>query len=180
MEIMIDGIAEERRAEVEFRKEVWQTAEAYVDRLRSDVTFEPYKLGGGFTQGTTVTVLDQHVDAIMRVAEWLMESPEEEAPKIEIRPINFLQTIQNLPRTEDAGYVLKTRKEADEVIKTLSSIIDRFSVVTRSELHELLGIPWSHEDALVGWIEISAFELKQTRDGWALTPDEPINLPQGE
>ena len=72
--------------------------------------------------------------------------------------------------------ILVSRKEAEQVLSTLSDIIDTYDVASVADLNELVGLPSTHVDNKWGWTNLRQSEVKQIREGWLidLPPARPI------
>jgi len=58
------------------RVAAWTQACLAVDKLVAEHGVKSYDLGGPLNRITRVTELDQHIDNIIRVADWLLDNPE--------------------------------------------------------------------------------------------------------
>lgn len=51
---------------------IWEKAVSMVNPIIEKHGFKTYRLGDPFGNGSTFTEVDQHVEAILRVADWLI------------------------------------------------------------------------------------------------------------
>lgn len=59
---------------MEERFKAWQLATQMVGPIIEEYGVEPYRVNGGpFNTGTTMTKVDQTIDSLIRVADWLLE-----------------------------------------------------------------------------------------------------------
>ena len=59
---------------MEERLKALGAAKHVVDPLVEQHGLEPYQMGApAFTRGSTVTKVDQHIDNLLRVADWLLD-----------------------------------------------------------------------------------------------------------
>lgn len=76
---------------------------------------------------------------------------------------------QLVQRRQDAGeIILSSREDADMVIERLTDIIDKYEVVSVADLHELVGLPFSHIDNKWGWTTLNYANIRQIREGFLL------------
>lgn len=79
--------------------------------------------------------------------------------------------------TDDRGYIISSRTEAEEVLDTLAMVIDKYEVVTVADLHEMLGLSSTMIDHRWGWIDVREAQIRQIRDGWVLELPQPEEIP---
>jgi hypothetical protein len=72
--------------------------------------------------------------------------------------------------------VLATRPEAELVLQTLMEAIDQYSMVTVSDLYDLVGITGNFTDDKWGWYELNGADIVRVRDGFIidLPPTKPL------
>ena len=85
-------------------------------------------------------------------------------------------------RSRSAGYsyddiILETRSEAEDVLRGMDELIDRYEVVSVADLYELVGITGNYTDNKYGWTNIRNAEVVRVRDGYVLKLPKatPIN-----
>ncbi len=72
-------------------------------------------------------------------------------------------------RTHMVGEVyLESRIDGEQVLETLSEMIDRYGVASIADLYGLLGHPTNYIDNNWGWTELLLADVVQTPDGWLL------------
>lgn len=59
--------------EVASRGIVWDSASIRVGSLVEQHGLEEFRTGAPFQHQTTITKIDQHIDQIIRVADWLLD-----------------------------------------------------------------------------------------------------------
>lgn len=70
--------------------------------------------------------------------------------------------------------VLQTRAEAEEVISSMLDLLEKYGIVSVSDLYDLVGEVGTHIDEKWGWMNLSSADVRRTRDGYVL------NLPRTE
>jgi hypothetical protein len=70
--------------------------------------------------------------------------------------------------------ILATRAEAEEVLKQMSDLVDRYGTCSVSDLYEMLGLDSSYTDEKYGWTDLRSSGVDYTRSGYLL------NLPRPE
>ena len=65
---------EEQKAELCQRRVVWDWASEMVAPIVEQHELKEYSMGSTFNRVSTTTVVDQHLDHIMRVADWLLDT----------------------------------------------------------------------------------------------------------
>lgn len=79
-------------------------------------------------------------------------------------------------RRDVDNILLRSREDADLVIERMIDIVDKFEVVSLSDLNELLGLPTSHIDQKWGWTSINNFSVRQVREGYLLELPPPEEI----
>lgn len=71
---------------------------------------------------------------------------------------------------------LESRLDGEQVLETLSEMIDRYGVASIADLYGLLGHPTNYIDNNWGWTELMLANVVQTPDGWLLKlpPVQPL------
>lgn len=64
--------------------------------------------------------------------------------------------------------ILATRQEADLVVERLIDILEKYDVVSVSDLYELLGLETSFVDQKWGWTNLTGVQVRQIRQGYLL------------
>lgn len=82
---------------------------------------------------------------------------------------------QRRPRStmEFEDIILATRVEAETVIGRLEDLIERYEVVTVSELYELVGITSTYTMEKYGWQNLAGARPTKVREGWLLELPKP-------
>lgn len=65
--------------------------------------------------------------------------------------------------------MVTTRAEAEAVVDQLVEAVDKYGLVTRADLNEVLGLESAHIDHKWGWDNLARTEIRQTRDGYEIT-----------
>lgn len=78
------------------------------------------------------------------------------------------------PRAGSNDYIIPTREEAMSVLQSMHDILEMYTEVTVSDLHELMGIPTNHVEQKWGWRHLVGSTVRPDRDGFLL------ELPQAE
>lgn len=75
-----------------------------------------------------------------------------------------------------ADVYLDTKADAEQVLETLSALIDRYGIASVADLYTLVNHPSNYIDNNWGWTELVFARYTQTPDGWALElpPIEPL------
>lgn len=63
---------------------------------------------------------------------------------------------------------LESRIDGEQVLETLSEMIDRYGVASIADLYGLLGHPTNYIDNNWGWTDLRFADVVQTPDGWLL------------
>jgi hypothetical protein len=72
--------------------------------------------------------------------------------------------------------ILATRAEADEVLERMDDLIDKYGVVTVSDLYDLLDITSDFTDEKWGWSDIRSSSVRRDRRGYMLKLPRPEEL----
>lgn len=70
--------------------------------------------------------------------------------------------------------IIATRAEADEVVEQMFELLERYRVVSVSDLYELVGVDGSFTDEKWGWTNLRGIGVSRIREGYVL------NLPRTE
>lgn len=74
--------------------------------------------------------------------------------------------------------IFDTRSDANDVIDRMSDLIDQYGQVSLADLNALIGASSNFIDDNWGWTDMGSFNVRQVRDGFMLTHDEPQSLKQ--
>ena len=69
-------------------------------------------------------------------------------------------------RQEATNVVLTTKADADEVLKLMIELLDRYGQVTLADFNELCGLPSAHTDNKWGWTDLLYVGVQQDRSGY--------------
>lgn len=72
--------------------------------------------------------------------------------------------------------IFDTRSDANDVIDRMSDLIDQYGQVSLADLNALIGASSNFIDDNWGWTDMGSFNVRQVRDGFMLTHDEPQSL----
>lgn len=72
--------------------------------------------------------------------------------------------------------LLESRPEAETVLDNLYDILNKYDVVSVSDLYELVGITPQHTDQKWGWTTLQGAGVSRMRDGYLLNLPEPQPL----
>lgn len=72
--------------------------------------------------------------------------------------------------------ILETRAEAEQVLDRMYDLIDTYSMVSVSELYELVGITGAFTDEKWGWEDIRGTKIVRTRNGWLVDLPRPVPI----
>lgn len=68
--------------------------------------------------------------------------------------------------------ILKTRGDAEAVLREMHGLIEEYGMVSISDLHEYVGLPSNFTDNKYGWMSLNTASVKPVREGYLL------NLPR--
>lgn len=74
--------------------------------------------------------------------------------------------------------IFDTRSDANDVIDRMGDIIDQYGQASLADLNALIGASSNFIDDNWGWTDMGSFDVRQVRDGFMLTHDEPQSLKQ--
>lgn len=74
--------------------------------------------------------------------------------------------------------IFESRSDANDVIDRMSDIIDQYGQASLADLNALIGASSNFIDDNWGWTDMGSFNVRQVRDGFMLTHDEPQSLKQ--
>ena len=74
--------------------------------------------------------------------------------------------------------IFDTRSDAIDVIDRMSDLIDQYGQASLADLSALIGASSNFIDDNWGWTDLGSFNVRQVRDGFMLTHDEPQSLKQ--
>lgn len=74
--------------------------------------------------------------------------------------------------------IFDMRSDANDVIDRMSDLIDQYGQVSLADLNALIGASSNFIDDNWGWTDMGSFDVRQVRDGFMLTHDEPQSLKQ--
>lgn len=72
--------------------------------------------------------------------------------------------------------VLESRGEAEEVLDTLTELIDKYDVATVADLYEMVNISGSFQDDKWGWVNMRGASVRRVRDGYLLDLPRPVAI----
>ena len=72
--------------------------------------------------------------------------------------------------------IFDTRSDANDVIDRMSDLIDQYGQASLADLNALIGASSNFIDDNWGWTDMGSFDVRQVRDGFMLTHDEPQSL----
>lgn len=73
--------------------------------------------------------------------------------------------VWRAPKREFNDIILSSREEADVVVEKLMDILEKYDVVSLSDLYEILGLPIDPIDNKWGWTYLGSLRVRQHRDG---------------
>jgi hypothetical protein len=88
-------------------------------------------------------------------------------PKPEARPARRSRSSQDF---EDV--ILPTRRDAENVLRELNKILDRYEIVTVRDLYELVNVEFHHTDNKWGWQDLSTAGIRHVANGYMLVMPE--------
>lgn len=74
--------------------------------------------------------------------------------------------------------IFDSRSDANNVVDRMSDIIDQYGQASLADLNALIGASSNFIDDNWGWTDMGSFNVRQVRDGFMLTHDEPQSLKQ--
>ena len=74
--------------------------------------------------------------------------------------------------------IFDSRSDANDVIDRMSDLIDQYGQASLADLNALIGASSNFIDDNWGWTDMGSFDVRQVRDGFMLTYDEPQSLKQ--
>jgi hypothetical protein len=74
--------------------------------------------------------------------------------------------------------IFDSRSDANDVIDRMSDLIDQYGQASLADLNALIGASSNFIDDNWGWTDMGSFNVRQVRDGFMLTHDEPQSLKQ--
>ena len=74
--------------------------------------------------------------------------------------------------------IFDSRSDANDVIDRMSDLIDQYGQASLADLNALIGASSNFIDDNWGWTDMGSFNVRQVRDGFLLTHDEPQSLKQ--
>ena len=74
--------------------------------------------------------------------------------------------------------IFESRSDANDVIDRMSDLIDQYGQASLADLNALIGASSNFIDDNWGWTDMGSFDVRQVRDGFMLTHDEPQSLKQ--
>jgi len=74
--------------------------------------------------------------------------------------------------------IFDSRSDAFDVIDRMSDLIDQYGQASLADLNALIGASSNFIDDNWGWTDMGSFDVRQVRDGFMLTHDEPQSLKQ--
>ena len=74
--------------------------------------------------------------------------------------------------------IFDSRSDANDVIDRMSDLIDQYGQASLADLNALIGASSHFIDDNWGWTDMGSFNVRQVRDGFMLTHDEPQSLKQ--
>lgn len=72
--------------------------------------------------------------------------------------------------------IFDARSDAIDVIDRMSDLIDQYGQASLADLNALIGASSNFIDDNWGWTDMGSFNVRQVRDGFMLTHDEPESL----
>lgn len=87
-------------------------------------------------------------------------------------------TKRSLSRSERARFafddiVIATRREAEDVLDTMSSLLDQYQFVTVSDFYDIIGVTSSYTDNKWGWKDIRGAGIRRVSGGYILDLPRP-------
>lgn len=69
--------------------------------------------------------------------------------------------------------LLATRAEAEEVLKRMNDLLERYGTISVGELYEMVGEDREHTDEKYGWVDLREAGVAYTRSGYLLELPRP-------
>lgn len=72
--------------------------------------------------------------------------------------------------------ILETRKDADDILRILFDVLERYGRVSVADLNELIGVTGQYTDNYWGWDNLESADIKRVREGYLLLLPDVISL----
>jgi hypothetical protein len=82
--------------------------------------------------------------------------------------------LGSMRRIEDM--VFATRLEADEVLRRMYDVVEKYDFVTLNDLYTMVGWTANHVDTKWGWDSLQSSDIRRVREGYLLILPQPISL----
>lgn len=68
----------------------------------------------------------------------------------------------------NVNIVVDSRRDAEDILKRMSEIIDTYEWASLADLYDLAGLDHNHTDNKYGWTSVANAQVKRGRDGWEI------------
>lgn len=72
--------------------------------------------------------------------------------------------------------ILATRREGEDVIRQMFTLLEQYQVVTVADLYDMTGQESSWADRKFGWVDLSGADVRRVKDGYLLDLPRPEPL----
>ena len=72
--------------------------------------------------------------------------------------------------------VLETRREAEEVLRAMDEILDRYKIVSVADMYDLMNVRGDYTDNKYGWDNLRSADVVRVRDGYILKLPKPMPI----
>lgn len=64
--------------------------------------------------------------------------------------------------------IFETKEDTDKVLANMNEIIDKYNVVSVSDLYELIGFKSTYADSQTGWTSLKEVKITQVSEGFQI------------
>ena len=104
-------------------------------------------------------------------AGWLMSSVYTKA-----RIIREFSKIKSRQSKEDDYFIFETRNDAQNILDSITEILDLYSCVSLSDYNDLVGVIGPYTDNKIGWTNLDNVKINMVRGGYRLLMPRAIPL----
>lgn len=86
------------------------------------------------------------------------------------------QAIVRYGEYDFSNIIFRTHKEAEDVLDKMSALIERYNLVSVSDLYSMCGVDHDYTSNNYGWYSIARASIQNTRDGFILDMPRPEKI----
>lgn len=92
------------------------------------------------------------------------------------RDRNYRSTYDRTPSRSYENLIFESRADAEAVLDAMLDVLDRYQIVSVSDMYEFADMSSNYTDNNLGWDDLSNARIERVRDGYRIRLPRPIPL----